>query len=323
MTAATGSDPAEPGPRHTGVGAVVVTYFPDPETLAKLIASLLPQVAAVMIVDNTPAKYVAETGATPCGCTVLRFGHNRGVATAHNAGVTWAREQGFDYALLLDQDSLPTADMVARLLAAAAGLLARGTPLAAVGARYVDNRSGRSSCAIRIGSFGVRRVECPSDDSGRVIQTEVLISSGMLLRLAALEEIGPLEDELFVDHVDHEWCLRARDKGYRCFLACDAMLVHHLGTEMVRYWLGRWRHVPQHPPWRHYHMLRNTLMLGRRRYVPLAWAVGELRNLVAVLGVALLLQPQRALRLALILRAIWHGLCGRAVPLPNDRQTRS
>ena len=40
---------------------------------------------------------------------------NLGVAAAQNQGIEWAKQQGATHVLLLDQDSLPHPDMVARL----------------------------------------------------------------------------------------------------------------------------------------------------------------------------------------------------------------
>ena len=297
---------------QSGVGAVVVTFFPDPTVLGKLIASLLPQVSAVMIVDNTPGGHLPEHNAAPAGCTLLRFGENLGIATAHNAGISWAREQGFEYILLLDQDSITTKGMVKRLRTAAADMLAQEVPLAAVGPRTVDPRSGASGYATRITPLGVQRVECAIDDTKKTIQTDILVSSGMLIPVSALDKIGRFEEGLFIDQVDHEWCLRARGLGYCCFLACDTLLIHQLGTETVRYWLGRWRNAPLHSPMRHYHMLRNTLLLMGRRYVPAVWSLGELRRFFSVFVIALSVLPQRRVRLMLMFRAFWHGLMGRS-----------
>jgi len=295
-------------PKPSTVGAVIAAYHPDPAMLEMNVRRLAPQVSAILIVDNTPTSEPAGVSGIDSLCSVVRFGANRGVATAHNAGIRWAQDHGFDYLLILDQDSEPAINMVERLRVAADDLVSRGVQLAAVGARYHDPRSGRASDAIQLTQFGVRHVDCPANMPRESVQTDVLISSGMMVQLATIERVGVFEESLFVDQVDHEWSLRARQAGFHCYMICNAELFHRLGDSSFRYWLGRWRHVPVHPPERHYFMFRNTLLLARRRYVPLAWTLAELRKLLAVVAVTLLFVPGRFRRLMSIRRAIVDGL---------------
>ena len=79
-----------------------------------------------------------------------------------------------------------------------------------------------------------------------------------------------MEEALFIDQVDTEWCLRARSMGYRVFGACGAILEHRLGEAYYRIWFGRWRQLPRHKPFRYYLRLTQfpaspwTLIQSRR-----------------------------------------------------------
>jgi 2-polyprenyl-3-methyl-5-hydroxy-6-metoxy-1,4-benzoquinol methylase len=46
---------------------------------------------------------------------------------------------------------------------------------------------------------------------------------------------------------------------------------HRLGEAHSRIWLGRWRHLPRHRPFRYYYIFRNSLLLFRREYASLKW----------------------------------------------------
>ncbi len=302
------------------VCAIIVTYSPDAALLQKLLNSITTQADGVVIVDNTsqPRSIDPDSMITAMNFPfhhAIAFEENRGIAAAQNAGIAWARAQGFKYALLFDQDSVAAPGMVIQMVDIADDLIAQGNKLAAIGPRYVDPRSGRSSYALRIGTFSTHQAVCESGVPEAVIQSDVLISSGTLLILNSLEEIGPLDESLFIDHVDHDWCLRARHRGYTLYMACGAVLEHHLGAGRVRYWLGRWRSLPAHSATRNYFMLRNILLLTRRPYVPFAWLAGELASLIPALLVSLVLLPERVNRLGLILRAIYDGLRNRGGPL--------
>jgi rhamnosyltransferase len=104
-----------------------------------------------------------------------------------------------------------------------------------------------------------------------LVECDFLISSGMLIPVDVLSVVGGMEEALFIDHVDTEWCLRASDKGYACFGVGDAWMEHQLGTGSRIVWLGRWRRVPLHPPERCYFIARNGVKLLQRPYMPAAW----------------------------------------------------
>ncbi len=302
--------------RRNDVCAVIVTYFPDLEILREVLQSVTPQVNTLVIVDNTPrADAIDLTTVFPSAGQptwhVLPLGENLGIGAAQNAGIAWTLAYKPEYVLLLDQDSIPGSCMVRHLTEVANNLLAQGISLAAVGPRYIDPLSGRTSYALQIGALSTRRVLCSTESPRQVIRSDVLIASGSMIRTSALKATGLLDDSLFIDHVDHEWCLRARHNGFSCYIVCEAVLMHHLGSNTARYWLGRWRNFPAHSAARHYYMLRNTLLLWHQPHVPFAWLFGELGTLLPILVVALFLLPDRRNRLLLLLRAVFDGIRNR------------
>jgi len=117
----------------------------------------------LLIVDNGSSAAAVEAlraQAQALGCALLALGTNLGIAAAQNRGIAWARERGASHVLLLDQDSVPASDMVARLLQALEGATRAGQRVAAVGPRLVDRRSRVSTPFVRIGVAGVRRLAC-------------------------------------------------------------------------------------------------------------------------------------------------------------------
>src|SRR3954464_11186776 len=124
---------------------IVVTYRPDAGALAG-VRALKDQVEHIVVVDNGSGQESREffAGLASAGAVVVPLGGNLGVGAAHNAGIAHARSVGASHVLLLDQDSIPEPDMVARLLEVEATLLARGESVAAVGPTYYDKRVGKS-----------------------------------------------------------------------------------------------------------------------------------------------------------------------------------
>lgn len=300
------------------VAAVVVTYKPDPVVLEQVLEAAAPQVDLLVLVDNgSGPECVAQLRALAAqhGGRMLDMGANCGIAAAHNAGLQLATDAGMRQVLLLDHDSRPSEGMVAALQAALYALRAAGERVAAVGPVWVDERSGRRSVfyRMRAGRF-VRIVPQPGVGPQAV---DFLISSGTLLALDAVAAVGGMRDELFIDHVDTEWCARAGLAGWRMYGVPTAELRHALGDATQRVWLGRWREVALHTPLRNYYEVRNTVLLLRMSGLPWGWRIALALRLVQVLAFYMVLATPRGERVRWMARGLWDGLCGRGGPAPT------
>jgi rhamnosyltransferase len=109
--------------------------------------------------------------------------------------------------------------------------------------------------------------------------------------------------------------LRAQSKGYKLFGVPGARMVHTLGDRRTRIWFLRWRNVPYHSPFRYYYILRNSLLMQRRPYMPLKWRVAEFIRCVRVFCFYGLFAPQRGACLRMMLRGIADGLRGVSGPM--------
>ncbi len=293
--------------------AVVVTYHPDLAVLDTVRAALAGQVAATLVVDNGSSAEVVDwlRACQTATLTLLSLAENTGIAAAHNRGIAWARTQGFTHVLLLDQDSVPAPGLTGHLLRALARLEAQGERVAAVGARYQGSHAGNDSFFVQFGWVKFRSIRCNDREAEQTVPADFLISSGTLIPLAVLDDVGGMEEGLFIDHVDTEWFLRARARGYRAFGACAALMRHGLGEGSYRVWFGRWRHLPRHRPLRHYYIVRNSLLLYRRDYAPPRWIVNDLVRLLFMFVFYSLVQAPRREHARMMLQGLVHGLRGR------------
>jgi rhamnosyltransferase len=305
--------------RRARVSAIVVTFNPNMVTLDAIFAALRPQVDRVVIVDNgsaagtvSPLTSLAERYA----CTLEALETNLGIAAAQNRGVAVAiRDAGATtdphchYVLFLDHDSIPAPDMVGRLMAADVRVRAKRVRVGGVGPLIVDKRTGTDGRFVRAKKWWVGRDACTMDCSE--INVDFLISSGTLCRLDVFKDIGGMNEGLFIDHVDTDWCLRATGQGYRLYGVCDARLMHTLGDDVVEVWAGRWREVFVHSPVRDYYMCRNTVLILRELSMSRAWRIFLVtRLIVSMLFFGLAVAP-RWIRLSRMARGIADGLAGR------------
>ncbi|MBU4260894.1 MAG: glycosyltransferase family 2 protein [Proteobacteria bacterium] len=298
--------------------ALIVTYQPDLPVLAALLAAVLPQVDAVVVVDNGSKMDIASwLSGNVKGDKVhcLGLGENLGIAVAQNAGIDWAERQRAGYVLLLDQDSRPASDMVDRLLAAAEKLTAEGNLVAVVGPRHEDARSRQQLPFVRL--RGLRLEICKCDRSGDILPVDHVIASGSLIPMTVLAAVGGKTESLFIDYVDIEWCLRAKSLGYQTFVACNARMAHNLGEKPVRF-LGHTFSV--HSPLRRYYQFRNAVWMVRQSWLPFGWKFAISWKLLYKYGIyTLLARPWRTHQRMMAL-GFWHGMRGCTGRCPLDEE---
>lgn len=301
--------------------AVIVSYRPDPAAIADLVETVMPQVGAVALVDNASGGgWQAAIGELLAahGGTLLDQPRNIGLAAAQNAGIDWARARGFRHVLLLDQDSEPGAGMVAALLRALQALSATGK-VAAVGPRFHDLRERRDAPFVRVAFPLNRKLWCDADTPS--IACDFLISSGALIPLAVLDEVGPMDAGLFIDNVDLEWSFRARARGYTLHGVCAATMRHRLGDERRALPFGRGQIVVHGPP-RLYYMMRNRLLLYRLPHTPRTWIAQDLPRVLAKLLLFGVLVGPRLRNLRCMLQGLRDGLHGRRGAYPDEPSGR-
>lgn len=301
------------------IAAVIVTFQPDLKALNDELAALCDQVGYLIVVDNGSRnqqelqqqllQYDAHLESLPA---------NTGVAHAQNVGIALAKRLGALCVLLMDQDSVPSADMVAHLHEVMLRLTAEGCRVAAVGPRYIDERYEEMPCFNRVRGIRMERYGC--DGVPQVIEADYLIASGSLIPLAVLDHVGGMADNLFIDYIDIEWGLRAKAAGFISYGVCAARLDHSLGENPIRFW---GRNISVHSPIRNYYFVRNALLIYRKPYVRWNWIVADLANVLKLLLKSSLVGPQRWRRLRYMVVGCWHGLLNRSGPMPARWMSRS
>lgn len=273
------------------VVAVIVAYQPNLAVLESVIASTETMVSKIVLVNN-------DRGIWPAGIKSPVFlhtpGKNIGLAAAYNFGAEFARGEAATHLLLLDQDSVPAPGMVSQLLAQ---FLTQKRLIGAVGPLWKDSRTGEA------GGFSVRfgKVIIPKPDE--VLRVEFLISSGSLISLAALSEVGPFDDRLFIEHVDTDWALRATKKGFALYGVAAAVLEHTIG-DAVFVLPGSGRRVFIYPPERTYYLVRNSIRLWCRPYATWRWRLFDVWRLCRLIMLYLLFAPDRGGRIKSILQGV-------------------
>lgn len=246
--------------------AIIVAYNPDINKLLKLIAFLKSQVSSIVIGNNSEYDLSIEEN----DVKVFNFKKNMGIAAAQSVGMKWAFENGGDFVLLLDQDSYPEMKSIEKLISSYFELTGRGYNIGLIGMRDYDRDTGILSKATfnkgkKIHGFNI------------VIESSI-ISSGSLIPKKAYDKVGGMDDRLFIDSVDFEYCWRLQSHGFLTVRNNDSLLSHKLGrgTKTI---LGIIQ-IDVFAPFRHYYQFRNVLLLMKRSYPPFYWKVSNFIKLV-------------------------------------------
>lgn len=295
---------------NSSVAAVIVTFNPCEKTLTRCVEALANQVDLIVIVDNaseqSPEIRLRES--VPTLVRWLALGRNMGIAHAQNQGINLAFRQKCGFVILFDQDSIPPRTGVIELVNAATRLRSKGIPLGAVVPKIVDNRhSPPSVVPFFRGRSGRAELVYPTGDDA-VLPIDTAISSGCLIPRSAIEVIGGMTEELFIDLVDIDWFFRARARGFDVYCVCTVALDHQLGGAPKKI-LGK--ELAIHSPLRNYYYFRNAIWLFRQEYVPRCWKFAVIRQLVLRYMLYPVMLKPRVSYLGMMSMGIWHGLIGR------------
>jgi rhamnosyltransferase len=284
--------------------AVVTAFRPDGGLLANL-ATIAPQVDEVVVVDDGsgPDYRAILEEARGLGATVVVQARNAGIAAAINAGLVAASLSERDLVVTFDQDSAVPAGFVDALVA------------------VWDRAQG---AGVRVGmvspeTFAKIDQALPGSDRHGFVHSREPIQSGSLLSGAVIRQVGMQREELFIDLVDIEYCLRLRDLGFACLVAPGLVLPHELGrTYPVTAWgrpvryRGRILTLSMSTPFRYYYRSRNRVLINKtywKRNRSLL-AVDTLRELQHLVFVLLYAKPRWSL-VRVIARGLRDGFRGR------------
>lgn len=222
----------------------IVAFHPDLDRLRENISAICHQVDETVVFDNGSTG-LAE--AFPEMTILGDDGRNLGIATALNRLCNYGKENGYDWILTLDQDSVVPTGFVEGFL-----------PYIA------DERVAILCPAIRDRNYGSMAYDIGPSNS--VDEVDACITSGSLLRISAWESIKGFWEDLFIDLVDFDYCWSLKEAGYRILRVNDLVLYHEIGRAKKVMLLGKENVVYNHPPLRCYYMVRNTIAVGKKHH---------------------------------------------------------
>ena len=244
----------------------IVTYQPElsrlSDNLRAAFASMM--VSRVIIYDNHSdnCETIRQLTALDSHCLLMEGDENRGIAYALNALCQKAVDEGCDWILTLDQDSV-----IPKGLLEEYNHYTDQDDLGIICPGIIDRNMGREYTRQTSGTEYIR--QC--------------ITAGNLVRLKAWQKTGGFSEKLFIDGVDFDFCMKMGEAGFKILRTNNVCLLQEVGHgRKIPLPFHHQMSVLNHSPQRLYYIARNYLYIGRQYHQRWHWAIEVAKRMFIV-----------------------------------------
>lgn len=195
------------------ISAGIVTYNPEMQRLEENINAIIGQVDEVVLVDNgsTNITEIEQKWADNLNISIIKNKENMGIATALNQIIEYSLKKGYNWTLTLDEDSVVPEDMIEKYM------------------DYIDRENTAMIVPI-ICDRVMSEIDIKEEINSEYTLVETAITSGTLMNNLIWEEVGGFKEELFIDYVDFDYCMKVRLAKYDIVRVNSVKLLHELGN---------------------------------------------------------------------------------------------
>ncbi len=215
----------------------------------------------------------------------------------HNVGIKAASNHGADSVLILDQDSVPPSNLV-EVLTQCFNKQAISSDIACVGPVIVDKQTRKEYKSVN---------RYTGEKEHRYVKS--IISSGSLIVMDVYKKIGDMDEDLFIDNVDFDWCWRAIYQGYKVVQCRNVEMKHKVGEHTISIFNLFELQVPG--VIRHYYQVRNRMLLKGKNYVPNIFKVRSIVMTFIELFVYSFFVSPRLKRSKMMIKGLIDGIFGK------------
>lgn len=279
------------------IGIVLVT-FNRLNDLKKTLAAYEAQTVApsfVMVVDNKSTdgtdQYLTEWAAQEKRFShkVLSLSENMGGSGGFYAGMAAALKTDCDWVFVADDDAVPHADMLERLISFAE-THPKETDEAAALCTSVNNqgrREGIHRCRIEKSVMGYWEKYIPeSEYKKEFFYADIYSFVGAMIRRSALEKGGLAREDFFIYNDDYEHAVRISKVGK--IICVPSSVMDHIDN----------LNYEKQATWRDYYATRNAVIMHRTHFGVYAGVTRALRRLLVAFST---LNPEK-------IKVVWIGI---------------
>lgn len=284
---------------------IVVTFEPTAEHFEN-ISKMASELSHLIIVDNSERLCDFEPLASLNNVSILRNKNENGIAGALNLGITSLLDKNNGFVFLFDQDSSLPDDFVAEQ----SKFIIENNECCVV-PRYYDVNSKTYGNYTLLNRFSIKNIM--GDFIDKPTYTTFAITSGTLYSLDVFHRVGLMDESLFIDHVDSEFCVRMKYHKLKILINPRVVFYHSIGERQLRTFLGIKFKPNNHNPTRRYYAVRNAILMIKlwgKDFPAIVWLL-FLRNVYEFMGV-LLFERNRKEKFKALFFGVYDGLLSRA-----------
>lgn len=245
----------------------IVTYHPDKLRLQENILSALSnqQVGHLFIVDNHSSNLsdIQQLVADYPHTVLIENDDNKGISHALNQIAGCAEQHGYEWFVTLDQDSVLPPHSIDEYVS-----YTQDEDIGIICPSIVDRNMGAEYN--------------PSNKETDYIHQ--CITAGNLVRLTAWKKAGGFSEELFIDGVDFDFCLKIRHAGYKILRVNRIHLLQEVGHgKKIPLPFHHQMSVLHHSPTRLYYIARNYLYIGKKHHQQWHWTLEVAKRMFIVM----------------------------------------
>jgi len=188
----------------------------------------------VIVVDNgSTDDSVSEIKRQYPGLTLLETKKNLGFAGGNNEGIRLALQKAVDYVLLLNNDTVVDPKFLDRLVEAMESSPEIGIAGPKIYYFKEPNRIWFAGGKINYRSGNTSHVGELELDKGQydeIRDTDFMTGCAMLIKRKVLDDIGLLDDRMFLYYEDSDFCARAHRRGYRIQVVPSSFIWHKVSS---------------------------------------------------------------------------------------------
>lgn len=272
------------------VCALIITYNID-EKIIEVTNSIVSQVELLVIVDNSSEpktiKLLEELNENPI-INVIFNKENCGIAKALNQGVEFAKENRCDYILTLDHDSVCEKDMIKNMLSCA---------------DEYENKDNIGILTPKI--FETHKQDFISKkgyEDYKYVKVKDCIQSGSLIKLGVFNKTGYFNEDLFIYHVDFDFCQPLLKAKYDIVQCNNVTLYHEEGYKIPKNLLGRKVFYNNYSSPAIYYITRNTIYMCKK------YNIIYIKRIIKDFLFITLFDEKRKERLSYFFKGIYDGI---------------
>lgn len=268
------------------VFAGIVLYNPEVQLLVQELNSLQKMNLSVILVDNSSANrddlHTIVARFSSIIVEIIWNVSNMGIAKAHNQILERCSQHGANWVITFDQDSVIPENLLSEYC------------------KHVNDNIGIISPVINYQNVKKKEaVQLPI-----FYEKNWVIASASMINVKVWEKVGGFDEQMFIDLVDRDFCIRVRNAGYKIIAIRNVILEHNLGSPVVKKILFHEFRTTNHNEIRKYYKVRNYIYLVRKKEV----AFGDaLLHIFQIMTETLFLEEKKLKKMKSIICGIRDG----------------